>query len=106
MAAQCANPHCSSQFAFLHEGRVFVLRTTDDKAVISKRANFFGTIRRVQYAWLCDACAKKMTVVLGSDDRIQVVPASKFGSVAALIAPCLWLGIAATIAENCEPLLS
>lgn len=57
MVAKCANPGCSAEFHRLLEGKVFVgeTRTAPDGP------------RERRYAWLCDKCSDRMTVVFDSE---------------------------------------
>jgi hypothetical protein len=74
MIAKCANPMCSSIFRYLHEGKVYVLHCHESSNDWSSRANFCGLLRNAQYAWLCDRCAKEMSVILDFENRIKVIP--------------------------------
>ena len=60
MLSKCANPKCAASFRYLHEGRLF-------------RVELESESRKFEYFWLCDECARIMT--LGADG--QVVPARR-----------------------------
>jgi hypothetical protein len=59
MLSKCANPECSQKFRFLHEGQIFRLSPTPElqplEAALSPLFN--------ERFWLCDRCAKTMTVI-------------------------------------------
>ncbi len=52
MVAKCAGPTCTAMFRYLREGRVFVddIQSPDGSA-------------HLRYAWLCNECSERMTVV-------------------------------------------
>lgn len=57
MLAKCANPTCFAPFRYLHEGKLFRL----DLGAGPPSTN--GHVpRQVQYFWLCDDCARRMTL--------------------------------------------
>jgi hypothetical protein len=57
MVAKCANTRCSAGFHRLLEGKVFVgeVRASPDAH------------RERRYAWLCDKCSERMTVVFDEE---------------------------------------
>ena len=60
MVSKCANPACDASFRYLHEGRIFSVRS--DSAEHSAKA----TGHTVERYWLCSACSDRMTLVLQS----------------------------------------
>lgn len=57
--SKCANPECSEQFRYLHEGKVFCLIPTPEVAATS-----YGSLEFLyERFWLCDRCAKEMKVI-------------------------------------------
>ena len=69
MLTKCINPSCSARFLRLNHGKLF--RLEDDSVV--RRDQSSG----VEYFWLCDGCSSIMTLHLGEDGRVVVVPISK-----------------------------
>jgi len=63
MLSKCANPGCQSSFRYLHEGKLYRLET-----VVDGSEYLFGTEtevlnhRHLEFFWLCDDCASKMTL--------------------------------------------
>jgi hypothetical protein len=58
MVSKCANPACLAPFRYLHEGRIFTVRTT----TAEHRPD--GADPKVERYWLCSTCADSMTLVL------------------------------------------
>jgi len=86
MLSKCANPTCSAQFRYLHDGKVFRVDLEEraaartpvrhappaDLAVARIPVGIAGpqllssqNTRRPEYFWLCGTCSEQMT--LGSD---------------------------------------
>ena len=58
MLAKCANPVCGEHFRYLREGRIFNLEI-DPPAPGSSP----GPQHRIEHFWLCEQCARSLTVV-------------------------------------------
>jgi hypothetical protein len=58
MLSKCANPECAEKFLFLHCGKLFYLTRTPE---VEACAGGAPPIR--ERFWLCDRCAKVMTIV-------------------------------------------
>lgn len=72
MVSKCANPECSEQFRYLHQGKLFCLTHTPDVAKVADGA-VAGLYERF---WLCDLCSKTMTLAWAGT-HIKVVPLPK-----------------------------
>jgi hypothetical protein len=58
MLSKCANPECSEQFRYLHQGKLFCLIPTPKVA-----ATGYGSLEFLyERFWLCDRCSKEMKV--------------------------------------------
>jgi hypothetical protein len=69
---KCANPKCSQQWHYLCEGKLFHLAPTPRiQALIGDSSDTLD-----ERFWLCDRCAKEMTLVWGGTD-VQLVPLSQ-----------------------------
>lgn len=80
MVSKCANPACSEQFRYLHLGKLFQLSPIPE---IEKSEYGFNPVLYERF-WLCDRCAREMTIVwLGTGAR--VVPLANKQSTAALV---------------------
>jgi hypothetical protein len=81
MLSKCANPACSAQFRYLHDGKVFRVDLEERAAghtpvrasqptgipvsVVGPQLLSSGSGRRPEYFWLCGVCCQQMT--LGAD---------------------------------------
>ena len=83
MTAKCANPSCSAEFAYLHQGKVFVLKSSCRNSMFSSRLNFAGQAKGLQYAWLCDGCVSQYEVVLDSECQVKVRSRYRFSGLIA-----------------------
>ncbi len=72
MLSKCANPTCSARFRYLHEGRIFSA-IFEDKGALRDADGLPETPRRVERYWLCDTCARAMTLVL-REGRVVLRP--------------------------------
>jgi hypothetical protein len=68
MVSKCANPQCSEIFRYLHQGRIFHLRPSP---AVEAAAVGRGPVVNERF-WLCDVCAKEMTVTWNGS-RAEVI---------------------------------
>lgn len=61
MLSKCANPACSTPFLYLHAGKLFRIEV-ECPAPPQSAPEAKKPARRLEYFWLCDACAKAMTL--------------------------------------------
>jgi len=59
MLSKCANPACSATFQYLHQGKIFHLCPSPAVEMAAAAEGLF----LVERFWLCDDCAKEMTVI-------------------------------------------
>ena len=63
MLSKCANPGCDTSFLYLHQGKLYRMET-----VVDGSEDLFGAEsgapnhRQLEFFWLCDDCASKMTL--------------------------------------------
>lgn len=69
MLSKCANPACSEQFRYLHQGKLFQLSPVPD--VEAMTGIFLPQL--YERFWLCDRCCKEMTLVWGGTEA-KVIP--------------------------------
>lgn len=74
MLAKCSNPSCFAPFRSLQDGRLF--RLESDPILRPDNSN------RVEYFWLCGRCSSTMTLSIGEDETVVVVPVQKPSGVA------------------------
>lgn len=75
MVAKCANPDCSVTFRYFHTGKLFRVETSaglDRRRALGQDAAQGKPLRRLEFFWLCDSCAGKMTVVFDRDLGVTV----------------------------------
>jgi len=108
MLARCANPSCRAEFVYLHEGKLFLLKSSGGRGEFSSRLNFSGQVEGLQYAWLCDQCATRYEVAIDSEGAVKVRGQRNFtGIVAALVAsiglPLLYASsVASQVSDFCS----
>ena len=68
MLAKCANPHCSAEFRYLKQGKLFLREPLINSASRAKSAR--GVLQRY---WLCAACCELFTVE-NDGQGMKVVP--------------------------------
>jgi hypothetical protein len=61
MLSKCANPECNEMLRYLHAGKIFYLAPTPD---IQIEMGIQHPELHERF-WLCDRCAKEMTLVWG-----------------------------------------
>ncbi len=66
MVTKCANPSCSAGFRYLRGGRLFLFEVSKSPpmSVLSSSESGFrkSEFRSSEYFWLCEECAKSMTI--------------------------------------------
>jgi len=76
MLSKCANPECSTPFLYLRGGKLF--RWDQLEGVKNSGANSGSIIGKhshgVEFFWLCDICALRMTVVFRKGVGITTKP--------------------------------
>lgn len=59
MLSKCANPECSNQFRYLHQGKIFVLTPIPEL----EQAGLCALQSFHERFWLCDCCCQEMKIV-------------------------------------------
>ena len=77
MVSKCANPGCTTPFLYLHQGKLFRMETE----VVAINGIPSGAspeakkpVRRIEYFWLCNECAKAMTLTFEKSVGVTVKP--------------------------------
>jgi hypothetical protein len=89
MVSKCANPECTTPFLYFHRGRLFRMETEGRQ---ERRRNMGGEsgaakpLRRIEFYWLCQDCAEKMTLVFDRTMGISVRPRPNPAAQAAVTA--------------------
>lgn len=66
MVSKCANPNCAASFLYFHVGKLFRVDTSagsDRRRSLGQDEFTDRRLRRVEFYWLCESCAPKMTLV-------------------------------------------
>ena len=77
MVSKCANPACSAPFLYFHRGRLFRIETEGRQDRRRNLGNENGTgkcLRRIEFFWLCESCAEKMTLAFDKANGVSVRP--------------------------------
>jgi hypothetical protein len=88
MLSKCSNPACSSPFLYLRRGKLFRMETS---AGYERRADFAGDgeakrpTRRLEYFWLCEECATRMTLAFEKGVGIMTRPLTRARSASAAL---------------------
>lgn len=61
MLSKCANPNCSEILRYLHQGKIFCLSPTPE---VQSATGILSSALEERF-WLCERCAKEMTLVWG-----------------------------------------
>ena len=71
MIHECANPECHTPFHYLHDGKLFAIY----RPATSVNSNTWPerTTGKVEFAWLCGACAERLSVYTSLDGEPVIV---------------------------------
>jgi len=86
MVSKCANPNCAASFLYFHEGKLFRVDTSsgsDRRRTLGQNEFTDRPLRRVEFYWLCESCASKMTLVYDEQTGMTVRPRVHAKSAAA-----------------------
>jgi hypothetical protein len=75
MLSKCTNPECSATFLYLHRGRLFRIETIgreDRRRLLEDQAGARKPMRRIEFYWLCEDCAEKMTLTFDKQEGVVV----------------------------------
>jgi hypothetical protein len=71
MLSKCANPQCSAEFHYLHEGRLFKIPTE------ARKHNGDGSKKlphKLEHFWLCSVCSLTLTIAVDPSNKVLVLP--------------------------------
>ncbi len=74
MVSKCANPECAAPFRYFHVGKLYRLET---EAGVDRRRSLGNdeekkNLRRIEFYWLCENCASRMTLVFEKGVGVSV----------------------------------
>jgi hypothetical protein len=77
MVSKCANPGCTTPFLYLHQGKLFRM----EAEVLAVNGIPVGSgheekklARRIEYFWLCNECAKAITLTFEKGVGVTIKP--------------------------------
>jgi hypothetical protein len=77
MVAKCANPECSVPFRYFHTGKLFRVETAtglDRRRTMGPDGEQRKVLRRLEFFWLCEDCAGKMTLIFDKESGVTARP--------------------------------
>ena len=81
MVSKCANPECIASFRYFHQGKLFRVEVdvgVDRRRSLGDDEETQKHLRRIEFYWLCENCAGRMTLVfekgVGVSVRESVLP--------------------------------
>lgn len=86
MVSKCANPECSASFRYFHSGKLFRIETSggqDRRRAMGRDGDSSKPLRRLEFYWLCEACATRLTLVYDKASGVSVRSADFARSAAA-----------------------
>ena len=86
MVSKCANPNCAASFRYFHIGRLFRMETSsglERRRSMGQDEVLSRPLRRIEFYWLCENCASKMTLVWDENSGVSVQPYARAVSAAA-----------------------
>jgi hypothetical protein len=75
MVSKCANPECSVPFRYFHTGKLFRVDTAtglDRRRTMGQDGERPHALRRLEFFWLCEDCAQRMTLIFDKDIGMTV----------------------------------
>jgi hypothetical protein len=73
MVSKCANPACTASFRYFHNGQLFRLETRAARDPIDDNG-MKKSERRLEFYWLCEDCARKMTLAFDRGVGVSIRP--------------------------------
>jgi len=86
MVSKCANPDCSTPFRYFHTGKLFRAETSlglDRRRTMGQEVQQSKPLRRLEFFWLCEDCAGKMTLTFDKESGVAVLPRDRARTAAA-----------------------
>ena len=86
MVSKCANPDCSVPFRYFHLGKLFRFEGEagpERRRAMGNERDEKKHMRRLEFYWLCERCAPRMTLVFEKGTGVSVRPHLAAGASAA-----------------------
>jgi len=87
MVSKCANPGCSAPFLYMRQGKLFRIETHKTENIKGAGFGMDPNGRRAhhpEFFWLCDECAKSMTITRQPGQGVVVQTLARNAAAAAL----------------------
>ena len=83
MLSKCANPQCTAQFRYLHDGKLFRIEVPSASGNLAFANDGKKPSRRIEFFWLCTVCCAEMMLAYEEDVGVITRPRPKttFGAV-------------------------
>jgi hypothetical protein len=75
VVSKCANPECAAPFRYFHVGKLYRLETeagVDRRRSLGNDEEMEKHLRRIEFYWLCENCASRMTLVFEKGVGVSV----------------------------------
>jgi len=85
MVSKCANPECEVPFRYFRLGKLFRLETQsghDRRRQMGVEDGVKKPLRHIEFFWLCNECAARMTLVSDKEIGVHVHPQLAAGASA------------------------
>ena len=71
MVTKCANPSCATLFRYFRGGKIFLVEPKPVRipVLFSSPAELHMRGKGSEYFWLCEQCAKSMTIISDQNGR-------------------------------------
>jgi len=77
VVSKCANPGCAATFRYFHQGKLFRLETEaglERRRALGNDDEKKKPLRHIEFYWLCENCAQKMTIVFEKGVEVAARP--------------------------------
>ncbi len=75
VVSKCANPECAAPFRYFHLGKLYRLEIeagVDRRRSLGNNEETEKHLRRIEFYWLCEKCAGKMTLAFEKGAGVSV----------------------------------
>jgi len=82
MLSKCVNPNCSAPFHYLRDGKLFRWDGIGITHHLEALSHNNKPNRKVEFFWLCESCASRLTVVFQEGVGVTVRPLARIHKAA------------------------
>jgi hypothetical protein len=78
MLSKCLNPRCSAKFRYLRQGQLYRIDFLEAQRRLAfangeRAVSLHGRRECVEHFWLCEECAKKLTIEADAEGEVRLV---------------------------------